>query len=909
MRGIRPLFAGLLALSLGLGGRPAYSESKPPQLVRTLEGISEFTLDNGLRVLLFPDSSSPKVTVNITYLVGSRHEGYGETGMAHLLEHLVFKGTPTFPQVPKALQEKGADFNGTTSFDRTNYFETMPASDSNLEFGIKFEADRMVNSFIAKKDLDSEMTVVRNEYEAGENDPSSVLFKRLFATAYTWHNYSNLPIGAKSDIENVPIDRLQAFYRNYYQPDNALLVVAGRFDESKAKEYIQKYFGAIPKPQRVLVSPYTEEPAQDGERLVTLKRVGDTQVIGAIYHIPQGAHPDAAALQILEHVLTNAPSGRLYEALVKTQKATSVSGGSFLMHDPGVFYFSIEVPKQNNLDEVKQIFDQVIQEVIAKGITPEELTRAQTSFDKENTDLFNSSQGLAVQLSEWAAMGDWRLFFVNRERLGKVTPDQAQQVAQSYFRSTNRTLGIYTPTDQPERVEIPKIAEVNTIADSYVPKKAVTAGENFELTAANLLARSEKFTLPGGLQVTYVPKKTRGETVVARIDLTLGTPATLKDQKFLNSYVTAMLSRGTTTLTRKELKDKLDTLKAEVAVSGGIGRTSVTIRTSRTNFAEVLALVGTMLRNPAFDSKEFSQLQQQSITALEEQRTNPQTQVFDAMNGRVYQPDSLFYTGSLATRIAQAKSLNLAALKAFHQKFYGATLGEVSIVGDFDPVVTTPVLTQALGNWQAKTPASYFAPTLQDLTLGAASEDVIPLADKTNAWFLAALPLKITEEDPQYTALETGAYILGGGSLSSRLADRIRQKDGLSYGVGSVLRTTTGGAFSLLVNYAISNPQNIGKVEQAFKEELTTLLTKGITPEELKRATTAMIQEQWVELANDNILAAASNDLVLRQKTFQELADREARLQALTIDQVNKALQTYLDPTQVVLAKAGDFTK
>src|SRR6516165_4494189 len=272
--------------------------------VAAIEGVTEYRLANGARVLLFPEASRPTVTVNLTVLVGSRHEGYGETGMAHLLEHMVFKGTPTFPDVPKALRDHGANFNGTTWVDRTNYFETLPASDENLEFAIKLEADRMVNSYVKREDLASEMTVVRNEFEAGENSPQRILMQRMTGAAYEWHNYGKSTIGNRSDIERVPIDKLQGFYKKYYQPDNAMVIVAGKFDEKKALEYINKYFGSIKKPSRELDTTYTEEPAQDGERNVTLRRVGTVGAVGAVYHIPSGSHEDFPAIEVLATMLS-----------------------------------------------------------------------------------------------------------------------------------------------------------------------------------------------------------------------------------------------------------------------------------------------------------------------------------------------------------------------------------------------------------------------------------------------------------------------------------------------------------------------------------------------------------------------------------------------------------------------------
>jgi predicted Zn-dependent peptidase len=319
----------------GLAGPVA---AQPPGVTKgvTVEGITQYALPNGLQILLLPDPSQPKVTVNLTVFVGSRHEGYGETGMAHLLEHMVFKGCPKFPDVPKALRDHGANFNGTTWLDRTNYYETMPATDENLRFGIELEADRMANSFIKREELMKEFTVVRNEFEQGENSPEAMLSQRMTATAFEWHNYGKSTIGNKTDIERVPIDNLQAFYKKYYRPDNALLIVAGKFDEAKALEYAAKYFGPIKNPGDPVPQTYTEEPPQDGERLVTLRRVGTVGAVGVVYHTPAGPGPEFAACEVLESCLTDEPAGRLYKALVEPKLATSLSGSINPTHDPGV---------------------------------------------------------------------------------------------------------------------------------------------------------------------------------------------------------------------------------------------------------------------------------------------------------------------------------------------------------------------------------------------------------------------------------------------------------------------------------------------------------------------------------------------------------------------------------------------
>ncbi|MBV9122694.1 MAG: insulinase family protein, partial [Planctomycetes bacterium] len=348
-------FLSLWAASPGRAEAP-----KPPHKVVTIEGITEYRLDNGFRILLYPDDSTPTVTVVNTVLVGSRLEGYGEMGMAHLLEHLQFKGTPTFPNIPQLLKEHGASFNATTWLDRTNYFETLPGTEANLEFALRLEADRLVNSNIAEKDLSSEMTVVRNEFEMRENEPEGILEERMMSAAYLWHNYGHSTIGNRTDIERVPIQNLQAFYHKYYQPDNAMLVVAGHFDPEKALADITQTFGALQRPKRKLTTSYTEEPPQDGERTVHLRRVGKVGTVGLVYHIPAAAEEDYPALKVLNNVLVSEPAGRLYKALVETKKASEVSGMAYALHDPGVITFTAQVDPKN-LTEVRDLMIDLVE--------------------------------------------------------------------------------------------------------------------------------------------------------------------------------------------------------------------------------------------------------------------------------------------------------------------------------------------------------------------------------------------------------------------------------------------------------------------------------------------------------------------------------------------------------------------
>jgi zinc protease len=487
---------------------PAQNPALPKgvERVTSVEGITEYRLANGLRVLLFPDQSKQTMTVNMTYLVGSAVEDYGETGMAHLLEHMLFKGTPKHRNIPQELTEHGARPNGSTWSDRTHYFETFAATDVNLNWALDLESDRMVNSFVAREDLDSEMTVVRNEFELRENSPFNVLLERCMATAYIWHNYGKTTIGARSDIENVPIERLQAFYHNYYQPDNSVLVVAGKFDEPKTLALVDKYFSPIPRPTRTLQKIYTVEPTQDGERSVTLRRTGDTQLVQALYHVPAGSHPDFAAIDLIARVLGDDPSGRLHKTLVETKKASSIFGFDFQWHDPTLAIFGAEVRQGDSLDAVRDTLIQTIEGIGANPPTKEEVERARARILK-NTELsINNSDQVGLTLSEFIGAGDWRLFFLHRDRVRKTTPEEVAQVAARYFKPANRTLGLFIPTAKPDRAEIPATPDLTATLKDYKGDAVVEAGEAFDPSPTSIESRTTR-SAAGGIKLALLPKK------------------------------------------------------------------------------------------------------------------------------------------------------------------------------------------------------------------------------------------------------------------------------------------------------------------------------------------------------------------------------------------------------------------
>ncbi|MCY2966477.1 MAG: pitrilysin family protein [Planctomycetota bacterium] len=872
----------------------------------TVEGITEYRLSNGLKLLLLPDDSKPTVTVNITYLVGSRHEGYGEAGMAHLLEHMLFKGTPTHPNVPAAMKERGAQFNGTTWFDRTNYYETLPASNENLEFALRLEADRMVNSHVAAADLLSEMTVVRNEFERGENSPQRVLMQRMLAASFEWHNYGKSTIGNRADIERVPIDNLRDFYRRYYRPDNCLLIIAGKFDEPKALELTAKYFGTLEKPTTKLNATYTEEPAQDGERIVRLRRVGTVPIVGLVYHVPAGGHADFPAVDLLGDVLTADVSGRLYKSLVETKKAATVGGFTFSLHDPGAMLIFAQATPGTAPADLQATMLATIDEVASKGVTEEEVERVRTTSLKQRELAAAESARLAIQLSDWAAQGDWRLYFVYRDRLEKVTAEQVSAAAAKYLKADNRTVGLFEPTTTPDRSTIPQFTDLEQTVGGYKGREDVATGEQFDVSPANIDARTKRLTLRSGVKAALIEKKTRANSVTLRLSLKYGTVDSLKGTQSAAELLPVLMKRGTKSLSRQEIDDQFDKLRAQVSASGSPGVAVFTIRARRQTLPAVLGLLRQILREPSLPEKELDLLKQASLSGLEQGLTDPQTLAERATARHLapYAKDDPRYVPTVPEEIELLKGVEIADVRTLYEKFLSGQNGELTIVGDFDASEIVPSVESLLDGW--KTEQKYVRiPRPVSAVPGGKEQILTP--DKKNAVYAASESFAMRDNDPEYPALAIGNYVLGGGALASRLGDRIRQKDGLSYTIRSSLQVSSVDENAVFDVFAISNPDNMPKVEKAVIEEIEKLLKDGLTDEELERARQGWLQQQQITRSDDGRMVALLANNIVAGRTMDHYGKQDAKIQALTKEDVVKALRKRIDLKKLFLSTAGDF--
>src|SRR6266496_2692607 len=810
--------------------------------VTSVEVVTEYRLANGLKILLIPDRSIDTITVNVTYLVGSRHEGYGETGMAHLLEHLMFRGTRRFPDIKADFQQRGARFNGSTAYDRTNYFETFPASGKTLDHVLEVEADRMVNAPIARRDLDAEMTVVRNEFESGENSSSNVLRERVAASAYLWHNYGRAIIGARSDIENVPIERLQAFYRQYYQPDNAVVLVSGKLDESTALGLVQKHFGGISK-----------------------------------------------------------PSGRLHKALVDTALASSVFGTERQQREAGFAYFGATLRQDASLEAARDALLGVLEGFARNPVTEDEVERARTRLLNDIELTLADSRELTSALSEYAGIGDWRVLFLHRDRLKRITAADVQAVALHYLKPANRTLGMFLPTKEPDRAEIPPVPDLAAMLKDYRGSGAVAQGESFDPAPANIEARVIRRTLPGGMKLALLPKKTRGGTVVAQLGLQWGDEQGKLNRAAACGVTGSMLMRGTRKNSRERLLNRFDRLKANVSIGGEGG----SIETVRASLPEALRLMAEVLREPSFPRQEFEQLRRSSLTGIDSQRSDPGALAGLALARHLnpYPPEHWLYTATLDERSARLQALSLDEVRKCYADFYGASDSELAVVGDFDPAEIARLAQELFGGW--KSPRPYARIPLRIAEVPAVNS-VINTPDKANAALRAGMLLRLRDDNPDYPALLLGNYVLGGSS-DSRLTRRIREKEGLSYSVGSFFSADSffeRGSFGVFAIYA---PQNRARVETAMTEEIRKALDEGFSGEEIEAGKKGLLQARQLARSDDGNLASRLASYLVLGRTFSWDEELERRIAALTPKTVVETLRRYIDPGKLSVVKAGDF--
>ena len=880
-----------------------------PKLIITVEGIKEYELTNGLRILLMPDASQTNIAVNIVYKVGSRHEGYGESGMAHLLEHMLFKQCKKFVDIKKAIADKGASANGTTWYDRTNYYEILSASDENLRWAIDMEADRMVNSKILPEELKKEFSVVRNEFEIGENYPSGVLNERVISAMYLWHNYGKSTIGSKEDIERVKAENLKVFYKKYYQPDNAVLIIAGKFDEKKALAYCQQYFGPLPKPTRKLQPTYTVEPPQDGERNVLLRRTGDIQYIGMAYHTPSLADKDYASNDALIEILTNDPSGILYKKLVETKMASKLYGYAQTLYDPGFSYFEVEVPKDKSIDSAKHVLLTAMDDLGTMNFTEEDLTRAKNIILKSIENNVSQTTDFAVSLTEYIGAGDWRLFFLYRDRIEKLTVADIQAAAKKYYKSSNRTYGIFVPDAAPDRTVVAETPDIAKLLNGYKGKEVAAQKANFENTIENIKRNTEYGVLANGGKYALLEKPTKGDKITASVILRFGDEKSLNNKSEIGGVLAEMLYSGTTTKTKEQIADELDRIKTSISFSGGSTSLSININTDKKNLSAALALLDDMLQNPKFDAKEFDRIILDTKASYETGKSDPQTLAAQKLQKMLsnYPSGHPYYASSTDESLEELAKVKLDDVKKYYHDFYGANNSVSSFVGELDKKQIKSFLESSFGKWNSKETYKEVEPIYFE---SKAKTETINTPDKTNAMLLGGLNLNISRKHPDYAAVIIANELLGGGAfLSSRIPQRLRENEGMSYGAGSFMNVEYNYNIGNWGVYAMFNPLYKGRLDSALHQEIDKAIKTGFTQDELTKSVASWQEQGRTSLGSNDNLASILRSFLQNDRDLNQYIEFDNKLKNLKLDAVNTALRKYFDKSKFVMVYGGDFEK
>lgn len=883
-----------------------------PSPVRELEGIQEYRLANGLQLLLFNDPAATTTLVNLVYRVGSRHEGAGEAGMAHLLEHLLFKGTPSVADIPKSMSERGVRFNATTSTDRTNYFSGFNANADTLAWVLQLEAERMQRSRVEAEDLAKEMPVVMNELQQGENQPMQLLRQRLMAAAYRFHPYGKPTIGTQSDVENVPIESLRRFYRAHYRPDNATLIISGQFDPASVLAQVNERFGRLQNSADARPVAYTVEPPQDGERGVVVRRVGGAPVTLIGYHAPAFAHPDCAALTLLGQMLTQRPSGPLYKRFVETEKtAAQIGAGGCGGHDPGLFNVVALHTPGNAPEKLERALLEALEQGKELELTQEQFARMQGQFALGYSQLLKQPQQLAQLLTEAVAAGDWRLVFKLVGEVKRLTLDDVQRVARTYLKANNRTLARYEPVAASGAVEIPAVTDRSAGLDALASGQ-VSEGERLDPSPLALQARTQWTQLPkAGLKLSLLDKKTRGDQVLGEIRLRWG-DARLLAGAHEAGFVASLLREGNAKLSRQQIVDESVRLKGSFSINGSRQGLTLRVEGERDQFIGLLRLAIQVLKEPSFPADAFERLQRDSLQALRSSRAEPETLRSEAVRAHYnaqwrLQPGDPDYFASVDDRIGWTQGVTVEQVRAFHAAHWSANEGEAAFVGAL-PEGLAAALDDELAAWKKPT-APRFVRWVTPFRDAAPAVFHAQASDKAAAVLRMRQELRLHGEHPDTVPLEMANHLLGGGSLESWLNVRLRQQGGLTYGIGSDIDTSNwddSASWGIRTSMA---PENRDKVIAAINEVLRDALDKGFTATELERARKDMLEGRRLGRSSDAGLPGRLNGLAERSLDWRYTESWDERYRSVTLDAVNAALRRYLRTDAWVISSAGDYEK
>lgn len=892
--------------------------------IKELGGIEEYLYQpNGMNILLLQDNASPVATVQIVYRVGSKHEVLGNTGSTHLLEHLMFKGTPTFNKkngntITDVLQNTGAQLNATTWYDRTNYFETLPSD--KIELAIQIEADRMRNSLLTKEDKDAEMTVVRNEFERGENNPNALLDKEIWASAYIAHPYHHSTIGWKSDIEKAPIEVLKNFYNTYYWPDNATLTIIGDFKKENVFELIEKYFGKITKAPKEMPQPYTEEPQQYGARKIVVKKPGELGVVNKAYKIPGALHEDLPALNILAQIIGSGPSAILSKTFVDTRLGIYASARATNFKEVGLFTIAVGFPTTSKHEDIDAKISEVVAKIQKEGVTQDEVNRVVAKISAQTILARDGSGVIASALNEAIASGDWTDYITGVDRLKKVTPADVLRVTQQYLVEDQSTTGYFIPkqsgSQNTSTVKASNFTEGNGpfyyrhSEDGHLHEErafnpASVKNTLEEITSAESViektASAFKREKVAGIDVVSV-KTSAKDFVTVAASISLGNYASETKNDVIPAITASMLSKGTTLNDKFKFSEKLQKLGVNLNVNASTFKINIGFKCLKKDLDQVVALLAEELRNPLFDAKEFENLKQQFIGNTQQDLNDPGARGDIALSQAIYPKTNPNYSLSVEDNIANIKNATLDEVKAFHKKYFGTASMRLVIVGDTDGANLNASLKKSFKNWNGGVTEKL---KFEEASKSAAKTEVVTIPEKPSAELYIGQFTGLKRADADYIPFFIGNYTLGAG-FAGRLMQTVRDNDGLTYSISSGLggNIETGGYWFVNASF---NPNLFQKGLDATMIQVDKWVKDGITTAELENKKTNLIGSFKVGMSTTNGMARTILSFIERGLEPNYIEQYPNDIQKATLQQVNDAIKKYVQLDKMIIIKSGSL--
>lgn len=889
---------------------------------KPVNGIYPYKLkSNGLTVLIQEQHLAPVVSVMMVYGIGSRNEAVGYTGSTHFLEHLMFKGTAKHDPmkgtgIDDSLKPVGGINNATTSQDRTNYFEIAPAQ--NLNLLLDLESDRMRGLLLREDDRASEMTVVRNELERGEDDPDELLMSNLFAMSFREHPYHHPVIGWRADVEGVATSRLRQFYQDFYWPENATLIVIGDINKEETLKEIATKFGSIKRATKKLPAVYTQEPPQEGERRFLVQRGQDVPRMMMGFHTVAAKHADTYPLEVLQSILGDKgkTSSRLYRALVDNSLATDVYAYNNVMRDPGLFILGATPSKKIELEKVESALKDSIAEIAKTPPTKEELERAKLEIIKRYKLDATDSLGLADQIGDAIGVADWKWWANYPLGIAKVTPADVQAVAKKYLISSNMTVGFYKPKEDLKTAQESADAAVAGSDKKEIEVEPIESDEKtVEKGSIKLVSRAkgtgklgektETLKFSNGLTVIVLPMPDSGTVTVAG-KIKAGRYFEKSGQSKVPALTADLLTKGSRHYPKFKISEILESMGASLEFSADSFYSGFNSTVVKSDAKEIVALIADIIQNPLFERSELEKAKAILASDIEERTADTGAVAWNNMRHSLYKSDCVYFADTFANQLLALKKVKRTDLKTFHSKQFAPQNSVFSVVGDLTTDEVISLIQNEFGSWAKGEPETI---SISDNCADKAFEGkriVANLADKTNTDVVIGYPVPLSIKSKDYFGAAIGMAALGYDSFACRLAP-LRDKFGLTYSISTTLAEISYPNSLWAITYSV-NPKNLEKAQGHIRRIVQEYLRDGIAKDELVREKGHLKGVYVVESRSPRAIAsqlayAAINDLPLNfLDNYAQRIDKENQIS------VNAAIRRYFNLDRCVTSIAGSVS-